>query len=54
MIYGIRHKKIKEIYQKKRCRPGWEDVVMWRDFRPPHVFKGYMGCIFQNVMSEHF
>ena len=39
MIYGIGHKKNQRNIQKKRCRPGWEDVAMWRDFRPPHVLE---------------
>jgi hypothetical protein len=38
MIYGTRHKKIKEIY-KKKGHPEWEDVAMWRYFRHPHVSK---------------
>jgi hypothetical protein len=33
------YKKSKK-FAKDKGLAGWEDVVVWRDFRPPHILKG--------------
>jgi len=41
-------------YAKEIGLLGWGDVVIWRDFRPPHVSEVIWKAYIQHVTSKHF
>jgi hypothetical protein len=41
-------------YAKDKGLPSWEEVVVWRDFRPPHISKGIWDAYIQHMTFEHF
>jgi hypothetical protein len=40
-------------YAKDKGLPSWEEVVVWRDFRPPHISKGIWDAYIQHMTFEH-
>lgn len=50
----MRHKRKEKKYAQERGFLDWGEVVVWRDFRPPHVSKAIWEVYIQYMMSEHF
>jgi hypothetical protein len=46
-------KKAKK-YMKERELPGWNDMVVWKDFRPLHVSDDVWAEYIKHMMFVHF
>ena len=55
VIFGMKHKKKK---QKQTARDrglqGWNDVAIWRDFKPIYIPEDIWSCYLEHVTSEQF
>uniref|UniRef100_A0A6M2EY33 Uncharacterized protein n=1 Tax=Populus davidiana TaxID=266767 RepID=A0A6M2EY33_9ROSI len=50
----MRRKKREKKYAQERGFLDQGEVVVWRDFRPPHVSEAILKLYIQYMMSEHF
>jgi hypothetical protein len=54
VTFGIKHRKKLKKYTRDNTLPGWNDVVVWRDFRSPYILEDIWVQYIQHVMSERF
>jgi hypothetical protein len=51
--YEAQKKKTKK-YTKENTLPGWNDVVVWKDFMSPYIPKDIWAEYIQHMMFKHF
>jgi hypothetical protein len=52
-IFYMKHKKAKK-YARDNGLQGWNDVVVWRDFKPPYILVDIWPQYIQHVTFERF
>ena len=53
VIFCMTHKKAKK-YARDNDLQGWNDVVVWRDFKPPYIPGDIWSQYIEHVTSERF
>jgi len=46
--------RIPKKYTKESDLPGWNDMGVWKDFRPPYISETIWAEYIQHVKSERF
>ena len=54
MIFGMNHKKKAKKYARDNDLQGQNDVVVWRDFKPPYIPGDIWTQYIKHVTSERF
>jgi len=54
VIFGMNNKKGKNKTAKDRGLQGWNDVVIWRDFKPIYIPEDIWPRYLEHVTSEQF
>jgi len=54
VIFGMNHKKRQKKNTRDRGLQGWNDVAVWRDFKPIYILKDIWPHYLEHVMSERF
>ena len=54
MIFGTSPKKKQKQYARENKLPIWNDVTVWKDFRPPYISKAVWAEYIQHVTSMQF
>jgi hypothetical protein len=47
-------KKKARKYVRENSLPGWNDMAVWKDFKPLYIIEDTWAEYIQHVMSEHF
>jgi len=53
VIFGINHRKAKK-YARDKGLQGWNDMAVWRDFKPLYIPGDIWPQYIQHMMSERF
>ena len=54
MIFGMKHKKGKKKNMRDKGLQGWNDMAVWRDFKPLHSLEDIWPQYIEHVISERF
>jgi hypothetical protein len=54
VIFGMNHKKRKNKTTRDRGLQGWNDVAVWRDFKPIYIPEDIWTHYLEHVTSERF
>ena len=54
MIFGMKHKKGQKKTARDRGFQGWNDVAVWRDFKPIYIQEDIWPPYLEHVMFERF
>jgi len=54
VIFGMKHKKGQNKTARDRGFQGWNDVAVWRDFKPIYILKDIWPHYLEHVTSEGF
>jgi hypothetical protein len=54
MIFGMKHKKRQKKNARDRGFQCWNDVAVWKDFKPLHIPEDIWPQYIEHVMSERF
>jgi hypothetical protein len=54
VIFGIKRGTKPKIYARDNGLQGWNDVAVWRNFKPPYIQEDIWPQYIQHVMSERF
>jgi len=52
MIFGMTHKKKAKRYARDNGLEGWNEVAVWREFKPPFISGDIWTQYIEHVMSE--
>jgi len=54
VIFGMKHKKRQKKTARDRGLQGWNDVAVWRDFKPIYIPEYIWPHYLEHVTSERF
>jgi len=54
VIFGMNHKKRQKKTARDRGLQGWNDVAVWRDFKPIYIPEDIWPHYLEHVTSEQF
>jgi hypothetical protein len=54
VIFGMKHKKRQKKNARDKGLQGWNDVAVWRDFKPLHIPKDIWPQYIEHVTSKRF
>jgi hypothetical protein len=54
VIFGMKHKKEQKKTARDRDFQGWNDVAVWRDFKPIYILEDIWPHYLEHVTSERF
>jgi hypothetical protein len=54
VIFGMNHKKRQKTTVRDRGFQGWNDVAVWRDFKPIYILEDIWPHYLEHVTSERF
>ena len=54
VIFGMNHKRRQKKTARYRGLQGWNDVAVWRDFKPIYILEDIWPHYLEHVMSERF
>jgi hypothetical protein len=54
VIFGMKHKKRQKKTARDNGLQGWNDVTVWRDFKPIYILADIWPLYLEHVTSEQF
>jgi len=54
VIFGMKHKKNAKTTARDKGFQGWNDVAVWRDFKPIYILEDIWPHYLEHVTSERF